>query len=584
MSRSASDVLIETLIDWGVDTVFGLPGDGINGIMESLRTHQDKIRFVQVRHEESAAFAATAYSKFTGRLGVCLATSGPGGLHLINGLYDAKLDGASVLAITGHHYSDLIDTNQQQDVDLTRVFEDVTVYNTRVMNAAHVANVAPLACRTALARRGVAHICFPADLQTLDADSGPRSTSDVKGHTSDVYAAKAGLPAEADLRRAADVLNSGSRVAILAGRGALGAGDELERVAAALQAPIVKALLGKGVVPDDSPYTTGGIGLLGTKPSEDVLNDCDTLLIVGSSFPYIEFYPKPGKARAVQIDTDGARIGLRYPVEVGLVGDARRSLEVLLPHLRPRVEHGFLDDAQKAMKDWWRLIDERESSQDKPMKPQRIVAEVGRQLRDDAIVVSDSGTITTWFARHVRARRGQQLSLSGNLATMACGLPYAIGAQVAYPERQVVAIVGDGGFSMLMADFATAVKYELPIKVVVIKNDYLGQIKWEQMVFLGNPEYVCDLQPVDFAAIARGFGLKGYKIEDPSACAATLREVLATPGPALVEAVVDQNEPPMPPKATLKQAAHLAESLARGTKDAGKIVRTILEDRVRELV
>jgi pyruvate dehydrogenase (quinone)/pyruvate oxidase len=476
MTRNAADVLIETLVDWGVDTVFGLPGDGINGIMESLRTHQDEIRFIQVRHEESAAFAATAYSKFTGRLGVCLATSGPGGLHLINGLYDAKLDGASVLAITGHHYSDLIDTDQQQDVDLTRVFEDVTVYNTRVMNAAHVANVAPLACRTALARRGVAHICFPADLQTLDADSGPRSTSDVKGHTSDVDAARAGLPDLGDLRRAADLLNAGSRVAILAGRGAIGAGDELERVADALKAPIVKALLGKGVVPDDSPYTTGGIGLLGTKPSEDVLNDCDTLLIVGSSFPYIEFYPEPGKARAVQIDVDPARIGLRYPVEVGLVGDARQTVEVLLPHLRPRVEHEFLDHAQQAMTDWWALIDERGSSTAEPMKPQRVVAEVGRQLRDDAIVVSDSGTITTWFARQVRARRGQLFSLSGNLATMACGLPYAIGAQIAYPERQVVAIVGDGGFSMLMADFATAVKYDLPIKVVVIKNDYLGQI------------------------------------------------------------------------------------------------------------
>ena len=283
MARTAADVLIETLIDWGVDTVFGIPGDGINGIMESLRTHQEQIRFVQVRHEESAAFAATAYAKFTGRLGVCLATSGPGGLHLTNGLYDAKLDGAPVLAITGHHYSDLIDTAQQQDVDLSRVFEDVTVYNTRVMNAAHVENVAPLACRTALARRGVAHMCFPTDLQELKADSGPRSKDNVKGHASDAYARRGGLPAETDVRRAAEILNDGQRVAILAGRGAIGAGDELERVADVLGAPIVKALLGKGAVPDESPFTTGSTGLLGTRPSIDALEEFDTHRILGSA-------------------------------------------------------------------------------------------------------------------------------------------------------------------------------------------------------------------------------------------------------------------------------------------------------------
>jgi pyruvate dehydrogenase (quinone)/pyruvate oxidase len=342
MARTAADVLVETLIDWGVDTVFGLPGDGINGIMESLRTHRDAIRFFQVRHEESAAFAACAYSKFTGRLGVCLATSGPGGLHLTNGLYDAKLDGASVLAITGHHYSDLIDTDQQQDVDLTRVFEDVTVYNTRVMNPSHVANVAPLACRTALARRGVAHICFPADLQSLAADAGPRSNEHVPGQASDAWANGAGIPAETDVERAAAILNAGSKTVILAGRGALGTGDDLERVADLLAAPIVKPLLGKAVVPDDSPFTTGGIGLLGTKPSEDALNDADSLLIVGSSFPYIDFYPRPGQARGVQIDLDPTRIGLRYPVEVGLVGDAARSLELLLPRLSRRADPSFL--------------------------------------------------------------------------------------------------------------------------------------------------------------------------------------------------------------------------------------------------
>jgi pyruvate dehydrogenase (quinone) len=584
MARTASDVLVETLIRWGVDTVFGIPGDGINGIMESLRTHRDEVRFVQVRHEESAAFAATAYSKFTGRLGVCLATSGPGGLHLTNGLYDAKLDGASVLAITGHHYSDLIDTAQQQDVDLTRVFEDVAVYNSRIMNAAHVANVAPLAIRTALARRGVAHICFPADLQEQPADAGPRSKDDVPGHTSDVYARRAALPGEGDVRRAAEVLNAGSKVAILAGRGAIGAGDELERVADTLGAPIVKALLGKGAVPDDSPYTTGGIGLLGTEPSEDAFDGCDTLLIVGSSFPYIQFYPKPGQARAVQIDLDPTRIGLRHPVEVGLVGDSRRSLELLLPHLRRNDDRSFLERAQSGMRDWWKLMDERAARMDMPMKPQVVGRAVDRHLADDAIVVSDSGTITSWFARHIRARRGQLFSLSGNLATMACGLPYAIGAQVAHPGRQVVAFVGDGGLSMLMADLATAVKYELPIKVVVIKNNVLGQIKWEQMVFLGNPEYGVELQPIDFVKVAEACGARGVHIEDPAACDDAMAAAFDLPGPVVIEAAVDPLEPPLPPKIGVDQATKFVKSLARGEPDRGELLRDILGDKIREMV
>jgi pyruvate dehydrogenase (quinone)/pyruvate oxidase len=584
MGRTAADVLIESLIDWGVDTVFGLPGDGINGIMESLRTHQDRIRFVQVRHEESAAFAATAYAKFTGRLGVCLATSGPGGLHLTNGLYDAKMDGASVLAITGHHYSDLIDTAAQQDVDLTRVFQDVAVYNTRVNNAAHVANVAPLACRVALARHGVAHICFPTDLQELAADAGPRTPRDRPDHESDVFARGGGLPDPRALRRAAEVLNEGGRTVILAGRGALDAGAELEQVAELLAAPIVKPLLGKGAIPDDSPYTTGGIGLLGTAPSQDALAACDHLLIAGSSFPYIEFYPKPGDARAVQIDRDPTRIGLRYPVEVGLVGDTRRTLDALLPHLRRNEDRSFLERAQKGMADWWSLVDERGSLMDAPLKPEVVAASVNRALRDDAIVVSDSGTITTWFARQIRARRGQQFSLSGNLATMACGLPYAIGAQVAYPGRQVVALVGDGGFSMLMADFVTAVKYGLPIKVVIFKNNALGQIKWEQMVFLGNPEYGIDLAPIDFAKFAEACGGTGITIEDPRSCADAMRDALATPGPAVIQAVVDPLEAPMPANVTLDQARKFGESLLRGEPDRGAIAKHAIAQRIREMV
>jgi pyruvate dehydrogenase (quinone)/pyruvate oxidase len=583
MAATAADVLIESLQHWGVKVVFGLPGDGINGIMEALRTRQDRIRFVQVRHEEAAAFMACGYAKFTGRLGVCLATSGPGGIHLLNGLYDAALDGQPVLAITGMTYHDLIGTHTQQDVALDRLFMDVTKFNERIMGPAHVENVTDLACRTALAYRGVAHLAFPVDIQEMKAGA-PRSPRNVDHHVSGILGRSAGLPADDQLRRAADVLNAGGKVAILAGRGALSAGDELEAVADRLGAPIVKALLGKAAVPDDSPYTTGGIGLLGTRPSQEAMEECDTLLMVGTSFPYIEFLPKPGQARAVQIELDPMRLGLRYPVEVGLVGDSRATLGALLPLLRPQVDRRFLEKAQERMVGWRQLMDGRASRSDAPMKPQFLARELGLRLANDAIISCDSGTITTWWARHIPARREQMHSVSGNLASMACGLPYAIAAQIAYPERQVVAFVGDGGFSMLMAEFATCVKYGLPVKVVVVKNGTLGQIKWEQMVFLGNPEYGCDLHPIDFAHFAEACGGTGITIEDPAECGAALDAALAAPGPVIVQGVVDPLEPPMPAKVTLKQLAHFAESLIRGEPNREKIALTVLADRVRELI
>jgi len=582
MASTGADLLVETLLDWGVSVVFGLPGDGINGIMEALRTRQERIRFIQVRHEEAAAFMACGYAKYTGRLGVCLATSGPGGVHLLNGLYDAKLDGAPVLAITGHAYHDLIDTHQQQDVDLDRVFADVAVYSARIMGAAHVENAAALACRTALAYRGVAHLNFPVDLQEAPADE--RSKRNVPHHVGEEPGHGARVPSDDELDFAAKILRSGRRTVILAGRGALHATAELEEAAERLGAPIVKALLGKAAVPDDSPYTTGGIGLLGTRPSQEAIEACDTLLLVGTSFPYIEFYPKPGDARAVQIDSDPARIGLRYPVEAGLVGDSRRTLRGLLARLSRRDDRSFLEKAQKGMEEWRQLLAQQEERTDRPMKAQRLAGELGRRLPENAIVSCDSGTNTSWFARHIPARAGQMFSVSGNLASMACGLPYAIAAQIAYPDRPSIAFVGDGGFTMLMGEFATAVKYGLPIKVIVVKNDSLGQIKWEQMVFLGNPEYGCDLHPIDFAAFARACGGEGLRIEDPAECGPVLSRALSHPGPVLVEAVVDPFEPPMPPKVTLEQARHLAESLAKGTPDRGRIIRTILADKVHEFV
>jgi pyruvate dehydrogenase (quinone) len=585
--RTTSDVLVDRLLDWGVSVVFGLPGDGINGIMEALRERQDRIRYVQVRHEEAAAFMACGYAKFTGRVGVCLATSGPGAIHLLNGLYDAKLDGAPVLAITGQTYHDLLGMHYQQEVDLLALFKDVAVYNQQIMSAGHVESLVDAACRAALSAKGVAHLTCPVDLQEQELAEDEPSKKKVKGHTSSVWRPPIAVPCRTDLEAAARVLNAGKRIVILAGQGALGAGEELERAAEVLNAPIVKPLLGKAVVPDDSPYTTGGIGLLGTLPSELAMEECDTLLMVGTSFPYMEFYPKHEQALAVQIDHDPARIGLRFPVSVGLAGDAKATLQVLVPLLEKRKDGAFLKKSRERMKEWRELMRDRASRKDTPMKPQVVAHHLGELLDDDAIIVTDSGTVTAWVARHVDIRRGQQFSCSGNLATMACGLPYAIAAQVAYPDRQCVAFVGDGAFTMLMGEFATAAKYELPITVVVVKNNTFGMIKWEQMVFLGNPEYGCELHPIDFVRVAEACGGLGYRCEKPKEARSTLEEALRTARkrrrPALVEAVVDPFEPPHPASVKLDQALNMAKSLARGEPNRGRIALTLFRDKVHDL-
>ncbi|MBS0470393.1 MAG: pyruvate oxidase [Proteobacteria bacterium] len=583
-STTAGDILVGTLIDWGVDTIFGIPGDGINGLIESLRHRKDEIRFIQVRHEEAAAFAACAYAKWTGKLGVCIATSGPGGIHLLNGLYDAKLDQVPVLAITGLQFHDLLHTYTQQDVELDKLYMDVAVYNARVMGAAHTENVVALACRAALAYRGVAHVTMPVDVQDQVVSNDPRTRRNLAHHVSDIMGRQHSLPAAEKLQLAAEILNGAKKPVILAGQGALGAGRQLSAAAERLGAPVVKALLGKGALPDDSPYATGGIGLLGTRPSQLAMEECDALLIVGSSFPYIEFYPKPGNARVIQVDHDPKRIGLRAPVECPLVGDAAAVLDALLPALDMHEDRTFLEKAQKGVKAWNALLEERGTREDVPMKPQVVARELNKLLDNDAIIATDSGTITTWAARYLKIRGDMKFSCSGNLATMACALPYAIAAAVAYPERQVVCFVGDGGLTMLMGEMATLIKYDLNVKIVVIKNNVLGQIKWEQMVFLGHPEYVCELQPIDFAAVAQGFGLASFRIDDPKKCATTLRAALAAPGPVLIEATVDPNEPPLPPRIEAKQALHFAEALAQGTPKGGKIALTVLSDKVRELI
>jgi pyruvate dehydrogenase (quinone) len=583
MARTAADVLADRLIDWGVRVIFGLPGDGINGIMEALRTRQESITFVQVRHEESAAFMACGYAKYTGRLGVCLATSGPGAIHLLNGLYDAKMDGAPVLAITGQTYHDLIGTHYQQEVDLLALFKDVAVYNQQILGAGHVTALVDAGCRAALSERGVAHITCPVDLQEQTVGDDEPSRKKVEGHTSSVWRPPVVVPCEDDLRAAAAVLNAGRKTVILAGQGALGAGDEIERLADVLAAPIVKPLLGKGVVPDDSPFTTGGIGLLGTEPSEVAMEGCDTLLMVGTSFPYMEFYPRHDRCRGVQIDRNPSRIGLRFPVEVGLCGDARSTLQVLIPRVDQREDRSFLEDAQRGMQEWRERLAAQAHREDTPAKPQVVADALNDLLAGDAIISTDSGTITTWVARHVAMKRGQLFSCSGNLASMACGLPYAIAAQVAYPHRQSVAFVGDGGFTMLMGEFATAVKYRLPIKVVVVKNNALGMIKWEQMVFLGNPEYGVQLEPIDFVKFAEACGGIGFRCERPEEARPALEAMMLADGPALVEAIVDPFEPPMPARVKVKQAVHMAEALARGEPNRGRIATTLFRDKVSDL-
>jgi pyruvate dehydrogenase (quinone)/pyruvate oxidase len=583
MSVTAADVLVEGIMSWGVDTVFGLPGDGINGIMEALRTRRERVRFVQVRHEEAAAFMACAYAKYTGRLGCCLATSGPGGIHLLNGLYDAKLDQAPVIAITGQTYSDLKGSNYQQEINMTLLYEDVTVYNQEVINPNQVSMLADEACRHALNHRGVSHLTFPVDYQEREV-TGETSMHKRMGHTTSRWSPPLALPREDDLRIAAFILNEARKPVMLVGQGALGAQAEVIELADKLGAPVVKALLGKAVVPDDHPLTTGGLGLLGTAPSQEAMEQCDALLIVGSSFPYIEYLPKPGQARGVQIDDKPDRIGLRYPVEVGLVGDARAALQALSRLVERKSDRSFLETAQAGMVDWWELMRSRAMRDDVPIKPQRVAWELSELAADDAIVSTDSGTITSWIAQHFRIRGSQKFSCSGTLSTMACALPYANAAALAYPERQSIAFIGDGGFTMLMCEFLTAVKYKLPVTIVVINNKTLGQIKWEQIVFLGNPEYGCELHNPDFAKFAEACGGLGFRVERPEEIRPALERALASRQPAVVEVVVDPFEPPMPPKVSPEQALRFASALAKGEPDGGKIALTLFRDKLNELL
>ena len=584
MARNGADILIDTLLDFGVDTIYGLPGDGINGIMEAIRKRQDRVRFIQVRHEESAAFAATAHAKFTGHLGCCLATTGPGGTHLLTGLYDAKLDRAPVIAITGAPYHDLVDSYTQQDIDHSKVFMDVAAYTGRVMGAKHVENIVSLACRHALGYRGVSHVTMPIDVQEELEQADKASDRNKPHHASLVPESGERRAPASEIEHAAALLNAARRVVILAGQGSLGAADELVQTAETLAAPIVKALRAKGLIPDDHPLTTGGIGLLGTRPSQEALEECDALLIVGSTFPYIEYYPKPGQARCVQIDRDPTRIGLRSPAEVGLVGDARATLRALNERLESKSDRAFLEKAQAAYRDWRELLRSTAARDTTPMQPGRMVCEIGDRLADDAIVVWDSGHNTGLMARYVTAKSRQMYGGSGLPASMACAIPYAIAAAVAHPGRQVVAFVGDGGLSMLMGELATIARYRLPIKVVVIKNGMLGQIKWEQLMFLGNPEYECELAPIDFSMVAHACGLKAWRVEAGHDCPGVAEQALAYDGAVLIEALVDPHEPLLPPKRNEKYVENMDRALDEGTPGAAEIRRKLKQEPSRTML
>jgi len=583
LKKIAAELLIERLIDWGVDTVFGLPGDGINGITEALRRHQDRIRFILVHHEEAAAFMATGYAKSTGRLGVCLATSGPGGIHLLNGLYDAKLDHQPVLALTGMQETQLLGTGYQQEVHLEKLFQDVAAYDVMIHTPVQIHTLVDLAVRGALANRTVSHITFPNDIQIMDADAGaPGGPAPARAPaTSPVFIPAPAVPREADLQRAAEVLNSGERVVLLAGAGAIGAAVELRETAELLGAPIVKTLSGKGSFPDDGPLNLGGIGLLGTLPGEHAMERCDTLFMVGTNFPYTKHLPE--QARVVQVDISAVRAGNRVPTEVPLVGDSRETLAALIPLLHRRSQREFLADLQKEMTDWWERMKAVADGTRDPIQPQYLMELIDRHAAEDAILSSDSGTIATWSARHWIIRGGRRFMLSGNLATMAPGLPYTIAAQHAHPGRQCIAFVGDGGFAMLMAEFITAIRHELPIKVFINNNHEYGQILWEQMV-LGYPEFgVRHKSVANYAAFAEANGGFAARVERAVDLEQAVRAALQHPGPALVDCLTNPDEPPMPAKVSYEQAKGFAEAFLHGQPRKATIASTLFKDKVTEL-
>jgi pyruvate dehydrogenase (quinone) len=589
MAETVGDYILTRLRQWGVRRIFGYPGDGINGVLGAFPRQErgdSPIDFVQVRHEEMAAFMAAAHAKFTGEVGVCLATSGPGAIHLLNGLYDAKMDHQPVVAIVGQAARSVIGGSFQQEVDLVSLFKDVACeFVHQAASAEGVRHLVDRAVRIALAERTVTCVVLPKDLQEEPACPEPPHAHD-SVHSGVGWCPPRVLPAERDLVRAAAVLNEGSRVAMLVGAGALRAQDEVAEVADLLGAGVAKALLGKAVLPDALPFVTGAIGLLGTKPSYDLMMGCDTLFVVGSSFPYPEFLPREGRARGVQVDIDGRMLSLRYPMEVSLVGDSSETLRALIPHLKRKHDRSWREEIERGVREWWDLLERRAKEPATPLNPQRVFWELSPHLPERCIVSADSGSSANWFARDLKIRRGMLASLSGNLASMGPAVPYAIAAKFAYPDRPVIALAGDGAMQMNgINELITVAKYWREWKdprfvVLVLNNQDLNQVTWEQRVMSGDPKVEASQPIPDFpyARYAAALGLRGIFVEAPAEVAPAWEQAFSSDRPVVVEARVDPSVPPLPPHITLKQAKGFLSAILKGDPDRGDVIKQSLRD------
>jgi pyruvate dehydrogenase (quinone) len=591
VAELVADFTLKRLREWGVHRIYGYPGDGINAFLGAFDRAKGDPELIQVRHEEMAAFMACGHAKFTGEVGVCIATSGPGAIHLLNGLYDAKLDHAPVVAIVGQQAMASLGGSYQQEVDLVTLFKDVAhEFVHMATDPAQMRHLVDRAVRIALDQRTVTCIIVPNDLASEKAvERPPRKHGTI--HSGVGYSRPRVVPEEGDLEHAAAVLNESEKVAMLVGQGALHAADEVVQAAETLGAGVAKALLGKGVLPDDLPFVTGSIGLLGTKPSWDLMMGCDALLMVGSSFPYSEFLPKEGDARGVQIDLDGRMVGIRYPMEVNLVGDAKETLQALLPKLKRKEDRSWREQIESGVQDWWELMEDRAQLDADPLNPQRVFSELSKRLPDGAILTADSGSSANWYARNIRLRKGMMGSLSGTLATMGPGMPYAIGAKFAYPERPVFALVGDGAFQMNgMNELITVAKYwerwsDPRFVVLVLHNDDLNQVTWEQRAMEGDPKYEASQVLPDFpyARYAELLGFKGIRVDNPDAVGAAWDEALAADRPVLVEAITDPEVPPLPPHITLEEARNFMRAL-RHDPDRGAAIKESFRQKVEELI
>jgi len=589
MAKSVAEFTIDRLVEWGVRRIYGYPGDGINGLMGALRKNENRIEFIQVRHEENAAFMATGHAKFTDEPGVCMATSGPGAIHLLNGLYDAKMDHQPVVAIVGQQAMASMGGSYQQEVDLISLFKDVAGYVQMAIQPSQARHLIDRAFRNALSNRTVSCVIFPNDLQEMKYTEPARHHGTI--HSSVGFNSPRVLPKEQDLERAAKILNEGERVAILIGAGAKGAEAEVMQVAELLGAGVAKALLGRAVLPDDLPYVTGSIGLLGTKPSWDMMSECDTLLMIGSGFPYSEYLPKEGQARGVQIDIDATMLGIRYPMDVHLVGDSRETLRALIPLLKRKEERHWRKRLEEEIDRWWRVLDAKAHNSAKPINPQYVFWELSKRLPDNCILSADSGSTAAWFARDLKIRKGMMASLSGNLATMCPGMPYTIAAKFAYPDRMPIGLIGDGAMQMLgINEMITIAKYwkrwkDPRLMILVLNNHDLNMVSWEQRAMVGDPKFDAsqDIPDFHYAEYAKMLGLEGIKIEEPENVASALDEAFARSKPVLVEAVTDPAVPMMPPHISFDQIRKFSKSiLFGGDADAKDIIKQTYKEVVDE--